>query len=378
MHSTYGSHTNGVALNGTQPDAEFQMLANLPAMAFASRPDGSWNYVNPAFCTYTGSNAEALTGLGWAAFVFADDRAMMLRQWQSSIRSGSPFVSEHRLCAADGSYRWQRTEASPQHNALGVCIRWVGITTPLADDPLLAAKRAPDLAAESHQDVSDGILAIAAHELRGPLTVLLGQARLLQRRMNARTGGNPSDRRAVDLLVDQTLRLNALTHVLLDVAQIDHGYLRVTLTALDLSELVQRVVRELQPTFPNHILRLRNDTEGLSVMGDALRLEQVLQNLIQNAVKYSPDGIEVLITLFAHREQAVITVRDHGQGISAEAQPHLFQRFFRVKSNNGNVLSGLGIGLYVCKALMDLHNGRIEVESVEKEGSTFTLILPQM
>ncbi|PDW02789.1 PAS domain-containing sensor histidine kinase [Candidatus Viridilinea mediisalina] len=360
------------------PDGEDQLLAILPAMVFTSRPDGTWNYVNPAFCAYTGSSAEALTGLGWAALVHNDDRAIMLQQWQSCIRSGTPFLSEHRFYTASGNYRWQRTEAKPQFNEHGTCTRWVGATIPLSDGLVPTAKRLPAETAQQQRDMSDSILAIAAHELRGPLTVLLGQVRMLQQRMNARTGENPNDRRAVDLLVDQTMRLSALTHVLLDVAHVDYSYLRVNLAVVDLSELVRRVVYRLQPTFPNHILRLRNDAGTLLVMGDAVRLEQVLQNLIQNGVKYSPNGMEIMITLFAHREQAVITVRDQGIGIPAHIQPHLFQRFSTTHSGNSSMMSGLGIGLYLCKAIIDLHKGRIEVESVEGIGSTLTLILPQI
>lgn len=370
-HDAYGETET------TQLDHALQLLATLPAMLFISRPDGDWDYVNPAFCAYTGQPAEALTSQGWAEVVHTDDRAASLMRWQASMRSGVPFLIEHRLRGADGGYRWFRTEATPQRNVAGVCMRWAGIATPVARDAQLEAERALRQTAEHARDASDSVLAIAAHELRGPLTVLLGQAKLLQRRLEAREGADPGDRHTADTLVEQTLRLSGLAHALLEVSQIDHGELHISPTAIDLSALVRRVVQTLQPVFPSHTLRLHEEVEPLLVMGDALRLEQVLQNLLQNAVNYSPAGGEIAIAATADAQQARITVRDHGMGIAASIRPYVFQRFFRARVSNGRK-PGLGLGLFICKTIMDLHGGSIEVESVEGEGSTFTLRLPRI
>lgn len=361
----------------TELDHALQLLGIIPAMLFTSRSDGVWDYVNPAFCAYTGKPAEALMGLGWAEVVYADDRADSLTRWQASIRSGAPFRIDHRLRGADGGYRWFRTEAASQPNAVGTAMCWAGIATPVVGDAQLEAERALRHTAEHARDASDSVLAIAAHELRTPLTALLGQAKLLQRRLEARADADPGDRRTVDTLVEQTLRLKGLMHTLLDVFQIDHGELHISPTAIDLSALIRRLVQTLQPIFPSHPLRLHEEAEPLLVMGDALRLEQVLQNLLQNAVNYSPTGSEIAITAAADGQQARIVVRDHGLGIAASIRPYLFQRFFRARSNNGHT-PGLGLGLFLCKAIMDLHGGSIEVESVEGAGSTFTLRLPRL
>jgi len=109
-----------------------------------------------------------------------------------------------------------------------------------------------------------------------------------------------------------------------------------------------------------------------------MRLAQVLQNLIQNAVIYSPKGSEIVIAVTSQGNHAQISVRDQGCGIAASVHPALFRRFFRVGSEDGRATPGLGLGLYICKAIMDLHKGNIEVESAIGAGSTFTLILPRI
>jgi PAS domain S-box-containing protein len=347
-------------------------------MLFTSRLDGAWDYVNPPFCAYTGYSEDALTGLGWASTLHADDRANSLTRWQSAIRSGTSLQVEHRLRGADGDHRWFRTQCAPQRNAAGAITRWAGIATPVEVEQQVAAERALRLSAELALDEHDGVIAIAAHELRAPLTVLLGQAKLLQRRLEGREGTEPSDQRAVNILVEQALRLSRLISALLDVAQIDHGQLLVSATTLDLGALVERVVQTLQPMLPAHTLRMSIDTAPLWVAGDVLRLEQVLQNLLQNAVKYSPAGGEIVIGVAPYGQQARITVSDQGIGIAANIRPYLFQRFARARQGGAHFTTGLGIGLYICKAIMDLHGGSIEVESAVGAGSTFTLLLPRI
>ncbi len=225
---------------------------------------------------------------------------------------------------------------------------------------------------------ADSVLALVAHELRTPLTVLLGQAQLLQRRLAGRADTLSGDQKTADVLVEQTHRLRALIDTLLDVTQFEHGQLRVIPMPLDFGALVRRIVEELQPALHFHTLRLYMEPGQFWVAGDALRLEQVLQNLLQNAVKYSPpDGI-ITVQMAPYGDQVRVAVSDNGIGIAASVRPLLFQRFTRADPIEGRPVAGLGLGLYLCKALMDLHGGSIQVESVEEMGSTFILLLPKL
>jgi PAS domain S-box-containing protein len=368
--------TNGAAV---PPELahEYQWLTILPVMLFTSRPDGGWDYVNPRFCAHTGYAREALVGMGWVELLHVNDRASSLRGWQAGLRSGAPFAIEHRLRGADGGYGWFRTQCAPQRNAAGAIRGWAGIAAPVESEHQVADERALRHSAERARDERESMIAIVAHELRAPLTVLLGQAKLLQRRLDAHADVEPGDRRAAATLVGQTVRLGELMGALLDATQIDHGQLHVRLITLDLAAIVTRVVEAGWMAHPAHSLQLCIDSAPIWAAGDALRLEQVLHNLLQNAAKYSPAGSEILVHLGPAGDQAQISVSDRGIGIAVDDQPALFQRFFRAGPRQGRSVAGLGLGLYICKAIMDLHGGTIAVESAEGKGCIVTLLLPR-
>jgi PAS domain S-box-containing protein len=225
--------------------------------------------------------------------------------------------------------------------------------------------------------IREQFLSIAAHELRTPLTSLLGYVQLLQRRMQ-RSGGSIDQRseRSLQQIVTQALRLNKLIESLLDVVRIQSGRLAIERQPIDLQHLLTGVVDELLLTTTTHHLRLHAPMQRLIVDGDELRLAQVFVNLIQNALKYSPHGGVIDITITQQGAQACVAVRDQGIGIPEAAIGQLFQRFYRVGGAPMQHISGMGIGLYVVKEIVSLHGGTVAVESVEGVGSTFTVCLP--
>jgi PAS domain S-box-containing protein len=220
----------------------------------------------------------------------------------------------------------------------------------------------------------DQFFSIAAHELRTPLTSLLGNAELLQRRMS-RSGLSERDQRALRVIVEQGRRLNQLIAALLDVSRLELGQFNLQLLPLELGSFVRRIVDELLPSLDQHQVMVALDNEPLLVQGDELRLEQVFQNLLQNAVKYSPDGGQIAVTLQRQNRRAVVTIADQGIGIAEEARSQLFQRFYRAAGSHSNI-SGLGVGLYVVKEIVDRHGGEVWVTSEEGAGSTFFVALP--
>jgi PAS domain S-box-containing protein len=224
--------------------------------------------------------------------------------------------------------------------------------------------------------VRDSFLSIAAHELKTPLTSLLGQAQLLQRRMQRESNLSERDQRAVSVVVAQAQRLNSLIGALLDVSRIEHGQLAIVRTPLNLSELVQQVASEVQPLFTAHQLIVTGAETPLPILGDAVRIEQVLQNLLSNAVKYTPKGGEVRISLSQNEGMACVAVQDTGIGIPLTALPSLFQRFYRATNVGEHGIGGIGVGLYVVREIVTLHGGTVDVASDEGLGSTFTIRLP--
>lgn len=224
----------------------------------------------------------------------------------------------------------------------------------------------------------DAFLAIASHEVKTPLATIKGYAELLQRHV-AREGTLPArDERALQSIHEQSSRLQSLIESLFDVSLLQNSQLRLTREALDLGTLVHRLVEEIRPMLVEHSLELCALAEPLIVSGDKVRLEEVLQNLVNNAIKYSPHGGLVTVCLQRKGTQAILTVSDHGIGIPRETLPHLFTPFYRAAQSHVQGISGSGLGLFVAKEIVTLHGGTIAVESTEGEGSTFTISLPLM
>jgi PAS domain S-box-containing protein len=221
----------------------------------------------------------------------------------------------------------------------------------------------------------DAFLSIAAHELKTPLTSLLGYTDLLRRRAE-RDGLSERDARALAVISNQAGRLNRMITSLLDLSRIQTGQLSIERGAVDLCALLERVVNEVQPTLSEHSLSLSLAEQPLVVEGDELRLEQVFQNLIQNAVKYSPEGGAVQVQVQRHESQARVAVTDQGIGIPADSLPRLFSRFYRAANASSQNISGMGVGLFVVREIISLHGGSVEVQSREGQGSTFTVSLP--
>jgi signal transduction histidine kinase len=241
---------------------------------------------------------------------------------------------------------------------------------------LYDAERQARAIAEDAVRLRDAFFSIAAHELRTPITALLGQVHLLRQRIQrASATHDPRDLRSLHVINEQVRRLNKMIGTLLDASRLEAGALGVEREPLDLVQLVGRLIDELRPTLTQHTIEVTSIAHA-PVLADPLRLEQVYQNLLSNAVKYSHRGGQIQVRVAIEEQEALVAVRDQGIGIPPEAQQRIFQRFYRAPNADAERISGLGIGLYVVREIVELHGGRISVESSEGEGSTFTVYLP--
>ncbi|MEO7912009.1 MAG: ATP-binding protein [Roseiflexaceae bacterium] len=229
--------------------------------------------------------------------------------------------------------------------------------------------------AENAVQIRDQFFSVAAHELKTPLTSLLGNVQLIQRRAAREGLLQERDQRAFGVVAAQTRRLQQMVEALLDVTRLESGHLSLHRAPLDLGALVQRIVEEVQPTLSIHTITTTIRGTALIVDGDALRLEQVLQNIIQNAVKYSPAGGTITTETFLQDRLVCVSIADQGIGIPQDALQRLFSRFYRADNVDDQQISGMGIGLYVVKEIITLHGGSVAVESSEGSGSTFTIRL---
>ncbi|HEX2915676.1 MAG TPA: PAS domain S-box protein [Chloroflexia bacterium] len=262
--------------------------------------------------------------------------------------------------------------------------------------------------------LKDEFLSIVSHDLRTPLTVIQGYGQLFQRYFNQSlasldapasgdaaatiaqdsanekksTGTNRPDRKALEsylnasrALLHQATRMNELIGQLLDVSRIQGGKLTLKLSyRANLVELVQQVMEQQQVTAVNHVLVMETEQPRLEVDYDEGRIEQVLNNLVSNAIKYSPSGTTIRVKVEkqgrGEEAEAVIAVVDQGYGIAEESQEHLFERFYRVQSSQTQMIKGLGLGLFISQNIIQQHGGRIWLESQPGKGSSFYFSLP--
>jgi len=230
------------------------------------------------------------------------------------------------------------------------------------------------------EQLKDQFLGLVVHELRNPLAALKGFATMLLRHARGDKGTALASWQQealseIDLAVN---RLNRLTEDLLDVVRLQAGRLVLHRESIDLVHIIRRVIAQMRQSSDYHQLMLSTSLSHLQAQMDRGRIEQVLVNLLTNAMKYSPAGGSVEVTLqeVPGRQEALISIRDQGIGIPQAEQAHLFGRFVRASNGEIHGISGTGLGLYLCRELVSQHGGDIWFESTEGVGSTFFLRLP--
>ena len=280
-----------------------------------------------------------------------------------------------------GGFEVQSAEPAaftPEHVTL---LRLVATMTAAAIENvrLYESERAARRVAEAAVAARDEFLSIAAHELKTPMTTLRGTVQLGLRRLE-QDGEVDSKRleRYLRTINEHSAKLVRLTEQLLDVSRIESGQLSLERSELDVVPLVQAVVDATQARTSHHRISLQTPDAPPTLVADALRLEQVLTNLLDNAVKYSPDGGAIGVGVAERttngKRELEISVRDHGLGVPPEHLPRIFERLYQ-----GHTMSyspGMGLGLYVARQIVELHGGRIEVETPRGGGSRFVVRLP--
>jgi signal transduction histidine kinase len=219
--------------------------------------------------------------------------------------------------------------------------------------------------------VKDQFLSIVSHELRTPLTTIKGYAQMLRRKVE----DDPQSVRFADHIDSQVSRLSRLVDDLLDVTRFSRGEFELMPEDMDLRPVLEGVIARFRVVTPRHALRLELDGGPLEGYWDPDRLEQVMNNLVSNAIKYSPDGGDVVVSSRHEDGHLLITVRDQGVGISPQDQQQLFERFYR-GSAEGQEVKGLGLGLYVTRRIVEAHGGAVGVRSQPGKGSEFYFTLP--
>ena len=230
------------------------------------------------------------------------------------------------------------------------------------------------------EQLKDRFIWLVAHELRNPLAALKGFAQTLLRHSHGDKGAAlaPWQRESLTEIDVATDRLNRLTEDLLDVVRLQAGQLQLYRESIDLVEITRHIITQMGPSSDRHEITLVTSLPHVLAQVDRGRIEQVLMNLLTNAMKYSPAGgkVEVTLQVGSGKHEALISIRDYGIGIPQSEQADLFGRFVRASNSQTQGISGTGLGLYLCRELVSQHEGDIWFESTEGIGSTFFLRLP--
>lgn len=218
-------------------------------------------------------------------------------------------------------------------------------------------------------------VSIISHELKTPVTIIRGYAETLIR--PEAKWDRETLQEGLAVIIEEAEHLNQLIDDLLDASRLQAGALSLQMEEVALDRLAERVVQRFQPQTDNHDIAARFPPDFPTIRGDPRRLEQVLNNLVSNAIKYSPDGGRIRIRGRVRPDEVVVTVTDEGIGIPAPEQSRVFEPFYRVDDSAGRDTEGVGLGLYLAKAIVEAHGGRIWVESEPGKGSAFSFALPR-
>jgi two-component system phosphate regulon sensor histidine kinase PhoR len=339
----------------------FKFLADhIPVIVWTALPDGNLDYFNKRWYDYTGLTFAQSKNMGWKAALHPDDVALSISKWKKAVRAGKPYEMEYRIKnSLDDSYRWYLGYAVPFKSEHSEIVAWFGTNTDIEDQKRAMTRK-------------DEFIGIASHELKTPLTSLKGYLQLINMYKKEPI---PADvEKYVSKANEAINKLQYLVNDLLDVSKIQAGKLEYAVKPFSISELLSLCLESANHIYQSH--RIVNiSVDDFKVIGNIERLEQVIMNLIGNAVKYAKNDEDIIIEAVKMDDMGRVCVTDFGIGLSDAQKELIFDRFYRVEDKKFKT-SGLGMGLYISSEIVKTHNGTIGVNSKLGEGSTFYFDLP--
>lgn len=375
-------------------EEKFRLLASaMPQFIWTSDAQGNLNYFNQSVFDYCGMTFEQLQGLGWIDIVHPEDRANNIRKWREAVTKGANFLIEHRFRRSDGLYRWQLSRAMPHFDNAGKVQMWVGTSTDIHDQKTFAKeleekvfertkelKETNEVLERTNRELEQ-FAYIASHDLQEPLRKIQTFADILKRNIHDEV----SVQKYFSKIDSSAQRMGDLIRSVLDYSRIPSHPGQLTLT--DLNEIVDNVKMDFELTMleKNAVI----DSNYLpAIPGIKLQLQQLFANLIGNALKFCRQSPQIsirgravpgneLITLFRadeNKQYVELRFSDNGIGFETRYKEQIFTIFQRL--HGWQQYSGTGIGLALCKKIVDNHQGYVTAESEPGKGSTFIVYLP--
>ncbi len=360
-----------------ESESRFRTMAdNIAQLAWMGEADGSLFWYNQRWLDFTGTSLEEMKGRGWVKVHHPDHVDRVVEKWRRHTSAGLEWEDTFPLRGADGRYRWFLSRAVPIRDDDGQVLRWFGTNTDVTDqreaaDELAKAKEA----AEAANRAKDNFLAALSHELRTPLTPVLMAAEDL-----CDDPALPKSMHDTVCMMRRNITLEArLIDDLLDLTRIARGKFSLRLQEGDvhaLMDLALEIVRE-DAQAKQQAIEVDLIASHTRLQCDPARLQQVFWNLFKNAVKFTPAGGGIHIRSFDEPGRIIVEVSDTGIGIAAEALERIFLPFEQAATAAEHRFGGLGLGLSISKAIVEMHGGSITAASRGlDQGATFRVELP--
>ena len=366
----------------------FRQLADaMPQIVFAATPDGNVDYFNRKWYEYTGIPEGEVGFESWRHTHEPDQLDRVVKVWQHSLETGAPYEIEYRLRRADGEFRWHLGRALPVRDARGAIVRWFGTNTDIHDakilqeqnDRLLQSERAAHAEAEAASRAKDRFLAVLSHELRTPLSPVVMSIAAMEIDPDL-----PLKFHEDVAMIRRNIELEVkLIDDLLDLSRVTSGKLRLHPQAVRVHEILRHVLQSSVSDMDAKRLDVVSHLDATDdrVTADPARLQQVFWNILRNAAKFTPERgrITVRTTNAASPSgaaQLVVEITDTGAGIAPEQLSRIFDAFEQGDVRTTRQFGGLGLGLAIAKAVVEIHGGTIHAASEgEGRGATFTVRL---
>ncbi len=346
----------------------FKTISNTsPAALWMTNQSKKNIFVSDTWLKWTGSTFDQQINRGWVSEVHKEDRERILNNFFECFDTRKDFAGEFRLPGKDGRIRWCLTEGKPYFDISGAFAGYAGSVTDITELKKLEQRK-------------DDFIKMASHELKTPITSINGYVQLLLNIYNeAETEklqmSRSTVRSSLGTIAKQVTKLTRLISELLDLSKIESGKLELHCQNFNLSELIEETAQDVRHTTSRHAIIVESHFEG-KIYGDKDRIAQVIMNLLNNAIKYTPDSGSIEVFLEGNKKTATIRIKDYGIGIDKKYHEKIFERFYRVEGKTEQTYPGFGIGLFIASEIVHRHKGSIQVKSQKGKGSLFTISLP--
>lgn len=357
-------------------EERYHALGNLvPVGIFRTNAKGSTTFVNPAWCQIAGMDANKALGNGWLKAVHPDDLEDVKKRWHKSAISSSGSNADYRFVHSDGSVVWVIGQAVPEKDDDGHIVGYIGTITDITERHKNQELKEAVIRAESADRLKSAFLATMSHELRTPLNSIIGFTGILLQGMVGPL--NDEQQKQLRMIQGSSRHLLDLINDVLDISKIEAGQMTLTPEPFDFLTAIQSCLDRIKLMADKKKLSLITTLpQGpLEIISDRRRVEQVLLNLLNNAVKFTEKG-QVSLVCEVEGKSLITRVIDTGIGIKEEDMAILFKPFSQVDTGLTRQYEGTGLGLSICKRLVDQMGGELSVKSEWGKGSEFYFTLP--